>query len=345
MNEEAVLGIDPFTGLPYLRYEKIRSTGGGGGISDLSGFTTDDLAQGSNNLYSQWNTYIPSGTETFYYPKTSTNHLIIGSLAGAQSIITNLGASTRAIFTDDTNNGLMYYALAGYGYNSFLALGAISVSGHAGGVAGAETATTANSWLGVYGFMAHDDTVWSINSGAYIQYAIPGFYGQALSQPSANKFDFRGWLGGLTFEAFTYDMLSSTGGASIYLNRGNATATTTIGSAAGTAVTVDGGTGTVTHGFTTVLSGGLRTNYTSQAGDYNVLTTDYMIDCTASLTVTLPDATAIVGQTYVIKNSGSGTITIATTSAQTIDGSASATISVQYVSITVVSDGANWKVI
>ena len=43
---------------------------------------------------------------------------------------------------------------------------------------------------------------------------------------------------------------------------------------------------------------------------------------------------------------GTSTVSIATTSSQTIDGSASPiTINVQYVSITVVSDGANWNII
>ncbi|MEO8637952.1 MAG: tail fiber domain-containing protein [Candidatus Taylorbacteria bacterium] len=37
--------------------------GGGGGITDLSTFTTDDLSQGSTNLYSQW---LTSGSNIFY---------------------------------------------------------------------------------------------------------------------------------------------------------------------------------------------------------------------------------------------------------------------------------------
>jgi hypothetical protein len=71
--------------------------------------------------------------------------------------------------------------------------------------------------------------------------------------------------------------------------------------------------------------------------------TDYVYLCTATLTITLPTA---VGNTnrYAIKNVG-GTTTIATTSSQTIDGSTTATLSVQYVTVEVVSDGANWNII
>ena len=71
--------------------------------------------------------------------------------------------------------------------------------------------------------------------------------------------------------------------------------------------------------------------------------TDYVYLCTATLILTLPTA---VGNTnrYTIKNI-SGTTTINTTSAQTIDGSASATLSVSNTSLDLISDGANWNLI
>jgi hypothetical protein len=68
---------------------------------------------------------------------------------------------------------------------------------------------------------------------------------------------------------------------------------------------------------------------------------------TASVTITLPDATTCTGRIYYIKSIGSGiTVTIATTASQTIDGSAtSRTITTQYKGLEVVSDGANWYII
>jgi len=67
-----------------------------------------------------------------------------------------------------------------------------------------------------------------------------------------------------------------------------------------------------------------------------------------SVTITLPDATA----TYVFNvhnvkktDSTTNTVVINTTSGQTIDGASSATIKVQYASITLATDGANWFVI
>jgi len=72
--------------------------------------------------------------------------------------------------------------------------------------------------------------------------------------------------------------------------------------------------------------------------------TDYVYLVSGTTTVTLPTA---VGNTnrYTIKRVGVNTVTIATTSAQTIDGSASATLNVQYESLDLVSDNANWNII
>jgi hypothetical protein len=63
-------------------------------------------------------------------------------------------------------------------------------------------------------------------------------------------------------------------------------------------------------------------------------------------TFTLPDATAVAGRVYNIKKTGaSGTLTVDTTSAQTIDGALTALLATQYDNITVQSDGANWLII
>ena len=63
-----------------------------------------------------------------------------------------------------------------------------------------------------------------------------------------------------------------------------------------------------------------------------------------SPTITLPTAVNITGQQFNIKNSGSGTVTLATTSGQTIDGQAVQTLT-QYQALTVVSNGSNWIII
>lgn len=87
-------------------------------------------------------------------------------------------------------------------------------------------------------------------------------------------------------------------------------------------------------------------SYVAITADYAVAATDYMVDITSgNVTVTLPTAVGITGRQYVIKNSGTGTITIATTSSQTIDGQTTRLITFQWTSLTIMSDGSNWKLV
>ena len=88
------------------------------------------------------------------------------------------------------------------------------------------------------------------------------------------------------------------------------------------------------------------TTYSAVESAYQITSTDYTIDCIAgTFKVTLPTAVGIQGKIYIIKNSGVGTITIDTTSSQTIDGASSKALSTQYQVIRVQSTGANWIVI
>lgn len=89
-----------------------------------------------------------------------------------------------------------------------------------------------------------------------------------------------------------------------------------------------------------------RLIFSAQSGSVSLgsnQATDYVYIFTASGTATLPTA---VGNTnrYTIKQSGSGILTVNTTSSQTIDGSLTALLSSPQ-SIDVVSNGANWIII
>jgi hypothetical protein len=91
--------------------------------------------------------------------------------------------------------------------------------------------------------------------------------------------------------------------------------------------------------------GGIIFPLVSVTSTYTVLSTDYFIECTSgTFTVTLPTAVGIGGKLYVIKNTGSGTITVATTSSQTIDGLSTISL-IQDESIEISSDGSNWTII
>lgn len=108
------------------------------------------------------------------------------------------------------------------------------------------------------------------------------------------------------------------------------------------------------NGTTYNLSADRSWTITASATSVNVVSTntaagsaastDYVYLVSGTTTVTLP---AAAGNTnlYTIKRIGTNIVSIATT-AGTIDGSASPiTITRQYVSLTLVSDGTNWNII
>jgi hypothetical protein len=87
--------------------------------------------------------------------------------------------------------------------------------------------------------------------------------------------------------------------------------------------------------------------YLAKTADYTLLVTDSIVDVTANnVNITLPTAVGYSAKIFHIKNSGTGTVTILTTSGQTVDGAASGTVLLnQYDCITVFSNGANWIII
>jgi hypothetical protein len=101
------------------------------------------------------------------------------------------------------------------------------------------------------------------------------------------------------------------------------------------------------------VNGGFGDNYVAKTSTYSITNNDGTVDCTSgTFTVTLPTAVGITGHEFTIVNSGSGAITIATTSSQTFTNitSTPTTLSLAavgagaIVSYTVISNGANWIV-
>lgn len=92
----------------------------------------------------------------------------------------------------------------------------------------------------------------------------------------------------------------------------------------------------------------IKQPYVAKTANYTLsAATDGTVNCTSgTFTLTLPTAVGIAGATFNLKNSGVGTITINTTSAQTVDGQASGfwTLSSK-TNMTVQSDGANWIIL
>jgi len=82
--------------------------------------------------------------------------------------------------------------------------------------------------------------------------------------------------------------------------------------------------------------------YTAQTTTYNALASDYVIHCTSgTFTVNLPTAVGVQGKVYIVKNSGSGLITIDPNSTETIDGALTYKIGGNE-SLKLMSTGTNW---
>lgn len=88
----------------------------------------------------------------------------------------------------------------------------------------------------------------------------------------------------------------------------------------------------------------------TKTSGYTITANDTVIlgDTTAGdVTITLPLASIASGYRFCIKktDSSANDVFVVRSGSDTIDGSTSLTIAVQYVSITVVSDGSNWFII
>jgi hypothetical protein len=108
--------------------------------------------------------------------------------------------------------------------------------------------------------------------------------------------------------------------------------------------------------FWNIGGAGARLEYAEKSANYSIVATDYTINVTAnSPTITLPNSLALnsstgsftnasagaMGKIYIIKNSGIGLVTVATTSSQLIDGSAPGTLATGAL-IKVQSTGSGW---
>jgi hypothetical protein len=95
------------------------------------------------------------------------------------------------------------------------------------------------------------------------------------------------------------------------------------------------------------VSGGTGGAYILKTANYTLTDTEAegIVDCTGTHTQTLPTAVGRSGKKFTIKNSGTGIITVNTTSSQTIDGATSVRINTQYNTRTFQSDGANWVIV
>jgi hypothetical protein len=112
---------------------------------------------------------------------------------------------------------------------------------------------------------------------------------------------------------------------------------------------VDGLTYVADNGAWVPISG-LTPNVSSKTSAYTVTATDGLVKCdatSAAFTVTLPTAVGITGKIYIIKkvDASANAITIDGDGSETIDGSATVSLSAQWNKYVLMSDGSNWMVL
>jgi hypothetical protein len=101
---------------------------------------------------------------------------------------------------------------------------------------------------------------------------------------------------------------------------------------------------------TAAPTGGSAYNVTTQTNTYSVTATSGTVivkgDTTsAGFTITLPTAVGNTATIVIKKTVSANTLTIATTSSQTIDDGSTAQLKLNGASITLISDNANWQII
>lgn len=105
-----------------------------------------------------------------------------------------------------------------------------------------------------------------------------------------------------------------------------------------------GSAANIAMGQNSRITGNVGYSYVAKTAAYTFGVGDYAVNATSgTFAFTLPTAVGISGREYFMNNAGTGTISINTTSAQTINGNASGVLTMaQFHSYVVMSDGANW---
>jgi hypothetical protein len=106
------------------------------------------------------------------------------------------------------------------------------------------------------------------------------------------------------------------------------------------------GIATTSPNSTVHVNGSFATSYVAKTGTYTLTSSDYTVEATSgTFTATLPTAVGITGRIYVLTNSGSGILTVGTTSSQTFANVVATPTTLtlnQFATVTVQSNGSNW---
>jgi hypothetical protein len=80
-------------------------------------------------------------------------------------------------------------------------------------------------------------------------------------------------------------------------------------------------------------------------GAYTVLDNDAIVLANGTFAVTLPFASPSKNRSLVVKNIGTGTITVTAQSGEKIDGDATYPMTAKYDTVQIISDGTDWHIV
>lgn len=337
-------------GAAGIEFDPVTGTGGGVDIISYNRSTSTYKPITWTASSYTFNTGVAIFTAAVQSNATETNTVYSGAGTGASFIFTSgynaLRQNTSHVLSLDVYNGGSPLASQTWNQNGSVTFASSVTGGAASFTTGAFSGDisishsgSSNSTVGISGSTGSYSGVLSLQRGGTEDgtlHAASTNYNPASASAADIVLNVAG--GGRNLRLATNNTIALTINSSQAITAANSVTATSFIKTGGTSSQFLMADGSVTNGLT--LPNIAKTS------TYNITTSDYTINCTSgTFTVTLPTAVGISGQIFVVKNSGTGTITIATTSSQTIDTVTSKTLNTQNSGFAFQSNGANWIII
>lgn len=329
-----------------------------GVVNGGTGNATGNAATVTNGVYTSGSYSDPSWLTSLSGSKVSGN---IAGQAGsvANGVYTSGSYADPAWITSLAGSKVTNAVLTSGSYADPSWITSLSGSKVSGNIAG-QAGSVAN---GVYTSGSYADPTWLTSlSGSKVSGSIAGQAGSVVNGVyTTGSYADPSWITSLSGSKVSGNIAGQAGSVAngVYTS-GSYADPAWITSLAGSKVSgsIAGQAGSVANGVYTTGSyadpswitslAGNKVSHavTTQTVNYAILGADEVILANGAITVTLPTAVGVSGKWYTIKRiNASGTVVIATTSSQTIDGMTTVSIADQYAAMSVVSNGANWLIV